>query len=121
MRLKTTRGSKYGNRRSPSLLVGRTFDSAWEREYCEGLALQEKAGLISELHFQKTFKLEVNGELVGTYRADAAYYDEVGRYRVVDCKGVLTDLYRIKKKLMKACLGIIVEEVYKRRRSSREA
>ncbi len=108
--------SKYGNKRSYSEAAARSFDSAWEREFCEGKLAEARAGQITGLEFQKTFKLEVNGVLVATYRADAVWFELDGRYIVADCKGFLTPIYKLKARLLKACLGITVFEVYKPRR-----
>jgi len=125
--------SKYGNKRAASLLVGRSFDSQAERDRGEELALMEKAGAIRNLEFQKTFKLEVNGILVATYRADFVY-EEVGFKGIVfgpparkaepvveDVKGWLTPEYKLKKKLMLAVHGIEIQEVYAKPKRGRRA
>ena len=77
----------------------------------------EKAGEIRDLQLQPSFELRVNGLLICKYRADFQYKrwrNGDDRTQVVeDVKGFVTDLYRIKKRLMKACCGIDVQEVRK--------
>jgi hypothetical protein len=92
---------------------GRTYDSEAEARYCEGLILREKAGEIGGLEFQRRFQvLGPKGELVCTYKADAAFWDHTeDRFRVVDVKGVETDVFKLKKKMMRAFLGIEVEVI----------
>jgi hypothetical protein len=109
--------SKY---RSKKTTVGdTTYHSKREAEYCEGLKLRQKAGDIFDLQLQRRFKLEIRGQLICTYIADASYLDSKGLLHVVDVKGgkggkdkgTRTPEYRIKVKMMKAIYGIEVEEV----------
>ena len=92
---------------------GRTYDSKAEARYCEHLIQREKAGEIGGLEFQKRFQvLGPKGELICTYIADAAFWDhKEDRFRVVDIKGVVTPVFRLKSKLVRAFLGINVEVV----------
>lgn len=70
----------------------------------------EGAGLISGLRRQVSFVLRVNDVLVCRYRPDFVYVE--GDRRIVeDVKGILTPVYRLKKKLMLAVHGIEVREV----------
>jgi hypothetical protein len=55
------------------------------------------------------YPLEVNGVPVATYVADFVY-SEAGREVVEDAKGVLLDVYKIKRKLMLALHGIEIRE-----------
>lgn len=78
----------------------------------------EKAGAISELELQPQFRLYVNDKAVCRYIADFRYLDnelsDQARdfvYVVEDVKGVKTEAYRLKKKLMAACLGIEIKEI----------
>lgn len=103
--------SKYGNKRVT--VNGRTYASEAEARHCEALILLEQAGKIGGLELQKRFQvLGPKGELVCTYVADAAYWDhEHDRFRVIDVKGVETKEFRLKRKLVKAFLGIEIEVV----------
>lgn len=103
--------NKYGAKKVT--VDGRTYDSKAEARYCENLILREKAGEIGGLEFQKRFQvLGPKGELICTYIADAAFWDhKEDRFRVVDIKGVVTPVFRLKSKLVRAFLGINVEVV----------
>ena len=102
---------KYGNRRTR---VGiRVFASRAEaRRYLELDALQ-KAGAIKDLKCQVSFPIVVAGELVCRYVSDFTYLDGTGKMVVEDVKGMPTPIYKLKKKLMRAVLGIDVVEVRK--------
>jgi hypothetical protein len=85
---------------------GHTFDSKREAErYCE-LKLFLKAGEIRNLVLQPRFilqdeffdKNEIKHKKI-EYVADFLYNDKEGRNVVEDVKGVLTDVYKIKKKM----------------------
>lgn len=92
-----------------------TYDSAKEANRAAELKLVALAGQIDELRTQVPFELFVNGQLVCVYVADFVYLDLVtGNVVVEDVKSPHTrnlPVYRIKKKLMKACLGIEIVEV----------
>lgn len=78
--------------------------------YCE-LKLLERAGEISNLKLQPEYLIIVNGQEVCKYKADFSYRDEKTVTQVVeDTKGFKTPVYRLKKKLMKACYGIEIFE-----------
>lgn len=85
---------------------GHTFHSKREAErYCE-LKLFLKAGEIRNLVLQPRFLLQdeffdkngVKHKKI-EYVADFLYIDKQGRNVVEDVKGVLTDVYKIKKKM----------------------
>lgn len=102
---------KYRNQ--PVVVDGRRYDSKREAAYCENLIVLEAAGKIGGLEFQKRFQLlGPKGELICTYVADAAFWDhEQDRFRVIDVKGVETDVFKLKRKMMLALKGIEVEVV----------
>ncbi len=99
--------SKYRNVRTE--VDGFKFDSKREAFRWSVLRQLEREGKISKLQRQVVFPLVVNGVLVCKYRADFVY-EQRGERVVEDAKGVLTDAYRIKQKLMKAILGIDILE-----------
>ena len=100
--------SKYRNRRAT--VDGQTFDSRKEaRRYLE-LQLLARAGEITGLTRQQSYRLEVNGVLVCSYRPDFEYRTKDGTKVVEDVKGVKTQTYKLKKKLMKAIYGITITE-----------
>lgn len=61
----------------------------------------EKAGHIKNLKWQVPFRLEVNGQLICRYIADATY-DTDDESIVEETKGRWTDVARLKKKLFEA-------------------
>ena len=91
--------SKYGNRKLVTA-EGR-FDSIKEWNRWRELKLLERAGQISELRRQVSFELipKQDGERACHYIADFVYLEDQGKTVVEDCKGMRTDLYRLKKKL----------------------
>ena len=120
--------SKYNNRKIT--IDGMTFDSVHEARRWRELKKLEKAGEIHDLERQVNFLLlppqrepdEIGprggvkkGKLLEksiTYRADFSYIDtETGKKIVEDAKGVRTDEYKIKRKLMLWVYGIRIREV----------
>jgi len=101
--------SKFHN--IPKRVDGILFQSTKEsRRYSELKALQQ-AGVIRDLEMQPKFKLEVNGVHITTYYADFRYHDNERRAEVVeDVKGMRTQIYIIKRRLMKAIHDIEIEE-----------
>ena len=104
---KPKKGNKYGAKKVT--VGGITYDSKneYNRE-CE-LKVQQKAGIIKDLKRQVTFSLDVNDEHVCNYKADWTYTIVDGGIEVVeDFKGFVTEVFRLKRRLMKACHGIDV-------------
>jgi hypothetical protein len=91
---------------------GIVFDSKKEARHYGTLKLLEKSKKISALQLQPVFRIEVNGQLICKYIADFQYLDHSDlQVHTVDCKGMKTDVYRLKKKLLKATWDIDIEEV----------
>lgn len=92
---------------------GILFDSLKEaRRYVELLALLA-AGKIQNLERQRRFKIRVNGQVVCAYVGDFIYMQS-GRRIVEDVKSPMTrklPVYVLKKKLLRAALGIEIQEV----------
>ena len=102
--------SKYGAKRitAPD---GEKFDSMKEyNRYCV-LKLLQRAGKIRDLQRQVKFVLipKQEGETACTYVADFTYWQN-GEYIVEDVKGYRTDVYKIKRKLMKYLKNITILE-----------
>ena len=96
--------SKYHNRRTE--YKGDTYDSQAEANRAAELDLLIRAGEIAGYARQVPFLLD--GGI--TYRADFVVLGLDGTYRIEDVKGVRTDLYKAKKKLM-AAKGLEIVEV----------
>lgn len=106
-RLKRSR-PKYGNKKT--VVNGIKFDSKWEAERYLYIKSLELAGRVKDLELQVRFNLIVNDQKICAYIADFRYKreDKDGEWHeiVEDAKGVETPEFKLKKKLMKACLGI---------------
>lgn len=102
---------KYNNQKT--VVNGILFDSKREaNRYCELLLLM-RAGEITNLQRQVRYTLipKQDGERACEYVADFVYTDKAGHTIVEDVKGVRTDVYKIKRKLMRWVHGITVDEV----------
>lgn len=107
---KAKKRSKYRN--EPTIYDGIRFASKREAARYLGLKAAQAYGKIENLKLQTEFAIEINGQLVCKYRADFDYYDcESGAWIVEDAKGFRTKEYQLKKKLMRAVLGIEIREV----------
>ena len=100
---------------------GFAFDSKMEAARYLQLLMRQKNREISGLTVHPRFLLKVNDEKVCAYIADFQYWvchsDIKGSCMVVeDVKGKKTRDYVIKRKLMKAVLGIEVKEIQYERR-----
>lgn len=87
------------------------FDSKAEYErWCE-LKLLAVAGQITGLRRQVAYPFVVNGTKICSYFADYVYTDSASQKEIVeDCKGHLTEVYLLKKKMMRAFYGIEILE-----------
>ncbi|MDX1902124.1 MAG: DUF1064 domain-containing protein [Gammaproteobacteria bacterium] len=117
IRLTKEKKSKYGNKITE--FDGMKFASKHEVKRFAELRLMERAGLIRKLKQQVPFELIVGIIKIGTYIADHVYEQKIYDCTthnlwvpvVEDAKGVRTDVYKIKKKLMQAIYGIEIKEV----------
>jgi len=100
--------TKYGNRRTYSTLCGRTFASKLECKRADQLKLQEMAGEIHGLIFQKRFELSKDlgygkVSIVVDFR-----YERDGKIVYEDTKGKLLETFRVKLAWLKKEQGIDV-------------
>ncbi len=100
--------NKYGNQRTEA--DGISFDSKHEAAAWKELKLRmrdgEYMGVARQVRFQLPGKVE--------YVADFVVFRRDGTYEVLDAKSSATAknaVYRMKKKQMKECLGIVIKEV----------
>lgn len=106
--------AKYHNRKVTR--DGETFDSVKEyRRFCE-LRLLERVGAVTDLRRQVKFELipaqRIDGKVVEracSYVADFVYMEN-GQQVVEDAKGMRTQEYRLKRKLMLWVHGIRIRE-----------
>lgn len=90
---------------------GIKYDSKFEMMRHRALIECEKYGLIRDLEFQRRFPLIVNGFKIGDYIADFTYYKAGSETLMIeDAKGVKTDVYMLKRKIILAQYGIDIWE-----------
>lgn len=108
---KQKRGNKYGAKRVEH--GGEWFDSRRELEVYLDLKRLEAVGRISGLVRQRKFQIIVEGDFIGSYKADFCFidHDQDGRFRCIDVKGVVTRDFKRTQKLIKALYQIEVEIV----------
>lgn len=107
---------KHGNKYHAEKSGG--YASRKEHRRANELRLLQRAGIISNLREQVPYELipaqhSVDGKLLEracSYIADFVYTDEHGNTVVEDTKGVRTEVYRIKRKLMLKVHGIRITE-----------
>jgi Protein of unknown function (DUF1064) len=92
------------------------FASGAEAERYRQLRELEQKEQIRSLRCQRVFPLAWNGVQLGTYRADFEYIVVAPRvhdeYSVVeDVKGLITDIFDLKKRLVRAQYGVDVIEI----------
>ena len=106
------RMNKYGAKKIKDPATGYVFDSKKEYNRWRELRILERAGKIIGLKRQVKYELipKQDGERACNYVADFVYIDADGNTVVEDTKGVRTDAYRIKKKLMLWVHGIKIKE-----------
>lgn len=101
--------NKYHNIKT--VVDGITFDSKREAFYYRLFKKQEELGHIKDLKLQVPFKFILNGKKIFTYKADFTYINSnCDNYlQVVDVKGVQTPVFKLKKKLIEAQHGIVID------------
>jgi hypothetical protein len=87
------------------------FDSKKEAARYAELKLLERAGQIHMLELQTKFPIEIKGKKCFTYKADFTYITALGEFIIEDVKGVLTPMYKLKKKCVEAYYGHPIFEV----------
>ena len=96
---------------------GKVYDSKLEKEYRGKLELLKKAttekNRVVDIQEQVPYEFVINGTKVCTYLLDFKVTYADGRIEHIDVKGILTDVYRIKRKLLLACYGIKIKEIKK--------
>lgn len=103
--------AKYRNKKTTVENV--EFDSKREANRWLELRTALKTGKVRNLKRQYVFAIIIDGVRICDYIADAVYEEHRGGewHRIVeDSKGCKTEVYRIKKKLMRAVLGIEIRE-----------
>ena len=103
--------NKYGvSDKMLRIYDGVVYASKREAEVAAQLAVQYRMGLITKIERQVPFMLRCDGGRdVCKYIADFRVTYKDGRTSVMDVKGVLTDIFRLKAKWLKLQTGIEIE------------
>lgn len=88
-------------RAKPCIVNEIRFDGIVEARRYSKLYFLEQNKIISDLKTHPVFKLDVNEKPIGKYEADFEY-EWNGKKWVEDVKGKLTDVFKLKMKLMGA-------------------
>lgn len=104
------RQTKYHNVKT--VVDGITFGSKDEAARYAELQFMEAGGKIRDLVVHPKFEITIGGVKVCTYTADSSYWEQRKGFVIEDVKSgpTRTTAYRLKKRLMKAVLGLTVEE-----------
>jgi hypothetical protein len=115
------RVGKAGSRKNKYNAAGERIDGMWFASAAEGkrylqLKSMVERNMIDNLRCQVKLPCVVNNRLICTYIADFAYVviDDRGvgiRSIWEDVKGMITDVYKIKKKLVQAVHNIEILEI----------
>ena len=94
---------------------GRIYDSKKEAKRAFELDAMIRAGEVTKVEYQPKYELVVNGTKVSNYFGDFRVYYPDGRVEVEDVKGLKRgasyQIFRLKKKLVKAIFGIDIIEI----------
>lgn len=105
--------SKYGNKVVE--YKGEKYQSKKEGLYAQQLDFLKKATdpheRVVSWERQVPFLVEVNGQKICKYLADFRVHYADGRTEIVDVKGMRTEVYKLKKKLVEALFGVVIIEV----------
>jgi hypothetical protein len=105
--------SKYGNLKTE--YNGVIFHSKKEAAYAQQLDFLKKVKGVNDrvvdYDMQVPFQVVLNGIKICKYLADFKVRYADGRTEIVDVKGVKTQTYRLKKRLVEAQYGIKIIEV----------
>ena len=107
---KQEKPSKYFNKKTT--LHGITFDSQKEAGRYQELLWMQRAGMVRNIELQPRYDLVVNGKKCGFYKGDFRYENvKTGEIVVEDVKGMRTQIYILKRKLVKALYNIDIVEI----------
>ena len=106
------RKSKYGNLKTE--YNGYVYMSKKEANYAQELDYRKKEKNIEKrvLNYEKQvpFQIILNGKKICKYIADFKVFYACGRVEIIDVKGVRSNVYILKKKLVEAQYGIEIIE-----------
>lgn len=114
---------KYGNKPKTVEVNGvrHSHQSTLEADRHVYLSQLQRAGEIENLQSQVTFRLDINGVHICKYIADFTY-NLLGQKDMIveDTKGFITDVFKLKMRLMKAVHGIDIVLTRQKDKRSRQ-
>ena len=103
--------TKHKYKAKPVTIDGIRFASQAEAKRYGELISLEAAGEISNLELQPKYPIVINGAKICTYIADFRYFTNTSTI-IEDVKGMITPVYRIKKKLVESLYpGVTITEI----------
>lgn len=107
------KGNKFGAIKTE--YKGRIFDSKKEAQRAFELDCMIRAGEVTKVEYQPKYEIVINGQKVSNYFGDFRVHYPDGRVEVEDVKGLKRgasyQIFRLKKKLVKALFGIEIIEI----------
>jgi len=117
----STHESKGSPRKGKYNANGRKVDDHWFASDAEAVRYEQlkdmlEAGTIERLELQPSYPITIKGKHITTYRGDFRYaiLNELGTIQAVileDVKGMVTDVYALKKKMVEADYNIKINEI----------
>lgn len=102
--------NKYRNK--PVTIDNIRFASLAEAQRYKELKLLLSNNAIERLKFHPPYPIVVAGEHIATYYADFQYWDIAKGIEVIeDVKGIKTEVYKLKKKLVETIYAIKITEI----------
>lgn len=109
LQFQVTPQMKYRNQKTT--VDGIVFSSKREADRYGRLKLLKKSGVVADFKMQVKYPIVINNHKICIYISDFDVTWSSGLVTVEDCKGVRTPAYILKKKLMKAVLGVVIKEI----------
>lgn len=100
-----TQRNSYFTSKSSKGNDGSLYDSKFEASQANELLLRKRSGDILEYTRQVNFPLVVNGYKVGVYIADFVVTHKDGTKEILEPKGYMTDVFKLKWRLVEALYG----------------
>ena len=97
-------GQKYNNKKT--VYNGFTYDSKREAEYAMKLDKLIETGEVLSYEKQVRYDIHVKDKYIAFYKADFVVKYKDGREEVVDIKGLVLPIFKLKKKLVEVIHGI---------------
>lgn len=107
--IKKPKKSKYKSVKCEHL--GVKFDSLKERNQYIKYLHQQSIGEILSIKLQPRFDIIINDKFCGFYKADFEIELSDKSIKIVDCKGMKTTVYSLKKKIIEAMYNIKIVEL----------